>query len=400
MKRITRRRVEPFPSLSPIVSFLSTLSSTSSTVTAASCFQGLDCILLLTGCKVYRLNRWTCVLNWIFRIHCILVVYYAILIKIVYISSDPDVVFTFNVSLIHVFELIQQHYVMFRVNKIAKFHNFLIQGLDEKQLRYLKFMTWIMLLIYLIVCGFCCWMYYDFIVASDETALIIFNFYAPIPVNETSKAKTYGAYYLMLFYFTWIRNGWQMVSCMLYYYFLKCMKFYDDKWKTSLLQYRKTDKLDFRVLFQERILIKNIKETFESLMSFFPFLWFAFNFISMITILIVLFRLGFETSFPTETLLTYYNMFLNFIVLNTITNVKIESRKLSNQVIEFLYREGRLQEPFKLETIHDLTDNVGYNFTASGLFPLEKDLIPSFAGALISFAVLFVQLSQINNNKS
>jgi hypothetical protein len=307
--------------------------------------------------------------------------------------------FTFNVSLIHVFHLIQQHYLMLNGDKILGLHNFLIQGLTSKQRQHLQSMTRVMLLIYVLVCGFCCWMYFDFIVASDETALIIFNFYAPIPVKETSKTRTVIAYYLMLFYFAWIRNAWQMTSCMLYYYLLMCLSFLDDSMKTSVLSHRNRDDLNFEIILRERIKLKSVKESFESLVSPFPFLWFTFNFVSLISILVVLFRLGFSSSFPTETILSFFNVFLTFVILNLVTKINLKGRRLSNQVLESLYRDGNIDAPFKVQVIHDLRNNPVIELTACGFFSLERQVIPSFVGALISFAVLFVQVSEMKKGE-
>lgn len=397
---------------------------------SSKCFQGVDLILSLIGCRFYARSRLSRIVNIILRIHSALVVYYCIIIKVVFIASDPDVVFTFNVSLIQLFHLIQQHYLWWNVKKMSLFHDCLISRISSHQSRFkLRKLGFYLLALYLFICTMCCYMYMGFIVESDKRALIIYNFYSPVPEPTVARWKSWIAYYLMLFYFTWVRNGWQMLSCFLYIYLLKAVSLVDKESLEQMtmeakqsscnfiLDKRETPKDNYptyRKMSLQRMEVEQAKRIFEGFMTPFPLLWFIFNFVSMITILVSVFKLGFKTSFPTEAVLCVINICITFVVLHAISQHNEQSRQLIDIIIRILLREDnqtrsmtgdisqphilteRIQlSPMKVSLIHYLEESSHISLTALGIFNLEKEIFPAFLGSLISFAVLFVQLSQM-----
>lgn len=155
--------------------------------------------------------------------------------------------------------------------------------------------------------------------------------------------------------------------------------------------------------FKNRVHIDQVRGELESKLNLFPLLWFTFNFISMISIMIVLFKSSFEKSLPTESIYTLLNIAVTFAVLFKINSVNEDlavkyDKLISITLVESKFNDQSDRDSFKFSLLHLLRKDRRLLFTAFNVFQLDKDIILPFVGSLISFSVLFVQLSQIKGS--
>lgn len=367
-------------------------------MSSASTIEGLDLILLMSGCKLYNNSKIYLIINYITRIQCIALLYWVILIKIVYISSDPDPIFTFNISIIHIFQLLNQHYLLLRSKQVRQLHQLMVSKMTLKDKKYLRKLTFLMVIIWILASLFSIITYHLCILNSDERILIIYNFYS---YDQTAKIANFWVIfitrYLMLFFFAIIRNSWQLASCFLFYYLLQCLQFYDEKLINNLIN--DSSKLSYVCKVKNRVHIDKLKNELESKLNLFPLLWFTFNFISMISIMIVLFKSSFEKSLPTESVYTFINITITFIVLYKIDSIKnFINTKYDKLICITLNENNNNFDTFKYSYLYILRNNRNIYFTACNIFQLNKGVILPFVGSLVSFSVLFVQLSQIKSS--
>lgn len=179
----------------------SSLMSSAST-SIESTIEGLDLILLMSGCKLYTCSRLLRFINLAARFQCIALLYWVILIKVAYISSDPDPIFTFNISIIHLFQLINHHYLLTRIGKVRQLHKLMVSAINGNKRVYLRRLTFVMAFIWVIASLFSIITYQLCILDSDERILIIYNFYAIKPyADEVTGLIKLVTRYLMLFFF-------------------------------------------------------------------------------------------------------------------------------------------------------------------------------------------------------
>lgn len=363
---------------------------------------GLDIILLLMGCKMYRSSKFFDILNYLFLIHFSLFVYYVIVIKLIFIPTDPDTYFTFSITVIHFTQLINHHILYFKIKHLRRIHILLYQELSCENMKYLKKCCHIMLIFYLAISSLSAYLYIHFIIPSDEMILIINNFYAFTPTTQLSISDHIFVHYLMTLCFSFLRNSWLMISTFTYFHFLDCFKFYYQNMMDQvciLIQGRGLNRKIFDSYSRKQERMIDQVTQFERQMNFFPFLWFSFNFVSLIAILVSTVRIkgaGFHT-FSVESIYNILNIIFTAIVAGKVSDMKNDMKLQREQVTRGLFLERETTSNFQLLLGFLLRlREEKTNFTGWQLFALDKKVLPEFVGSLVTFSVLFVQLLQLD----
>ena len=177
---------------------------------------------------MYKPNRIVRVVNILFWIHFSVIVYYVILIKLIFITSDPDPYFTFSITLIHVTQLINHHILCFKIKHLKNTQDLLFKEFNHKNIQYLRKRCFIMLAVYLSISSVSAYLYTHFIIPNDDMILIINNFYSFQQTSELTTINHIFVHYLMTFYFSFLRNSWLMVSTFIYIHYLDCFNFYHE----------------------------------------------------------------------------------------------------------------------------------------------------------------------------
>lgn len=364
---------------------------------------GLDLVLCAMGCKMYRSNVIIRILNILFWIHFSLIVYYVIVIKLIFISSDPDLYFTFSITLIHFTQLINHHLLCFKIKHLRKVHNILFQELNYENVKYLNRQCYIMLTIYVVTSIVSSYLYVYFIIPDDKMILIINNFYSFNPTSELSLINHIFVHYLMTFYFSFLRNSWLLISTSIYFHFIDCFNFYHEnitKKVCYLIVGKGINHKIFVSFSRKREIMVNQVEKFEREMNFFPFLWFSFNFISMISILVSTVRIkgaGFNT-FSVESIYNILNIIFTGVLARKISHLKNKIQLRNEDVLCKLFQEKEISSNYQLFIgFLNLMREKNINFTGWQLFDLDIKVLPEFIGSLVTFSVLFVQLLQLDD---
>lgn len=357
--------------------------------------KGLDLILMASGCRLYGGTPEIRLLNLFFRVQCFAVIAYCILIRVYKSPHDPDIVFTLNVSMIQIFALTNLIFLIRRSNRIREVLHTLVDGLTEKEREKMRRMSSLFLVAYVLIGIGSTVLYQRYIIPEDDRIIIIYNFYAVFETEALVEWNRIMTYYLMLFFFAWIRNLWQFAVCCLCYYILTMFHMYDEKMLESVLRSRKVTSISFKAKLEERIEWSNLKEKYNSTFNIFPLLWFTFNFITMISNLVVVIRKKtLKDSMPVETFLICLNLWMTFAICGKITSMSKKISTLAEEVTEHIFSLAQdVNQEFLLTFVREIRCCSGYEFTAFHIFSVRKETVLGFSASLISFTVMFIQFT-------
>lgn len=166
-------------------------------------------------------------------------------------------------------------------------------------------------------------------------------------------------------------------------------------------------------LYKLRIEIEDMRLEFSSIFSIFPFLWFSYLFFSFSGIIIITMSSTSNVSQHWTSVISEWIMFSLFVtcVVTAVlysdhlnTKARGMARDFANHLV--LQDDGDLRGSellAKQQRISELS-NYSMNLNAWSMFSLNRGLLLSFTGSLISFSVLFAGLTSenksINDEKS
>lgn len=184
-------------------------------------------------------------------------------------------------------------------------------------------------------------------------------------------------------------NVWAFVSFVVYNYILTCI----DCVHYSFFNHEMSRNKSIQTLRRKWFQVSEIREKFERVFSLLPLLWFANLFMKtmtyMNTIRLMEFRMKLLTAiyvyfFVSKLMYTFYIVFKVDNINHKLSEMfkKVHKRSLSYRNDEFeLLRQ-------------DIAATLYVHLTGFGLFALNKELLLGFVSAVISFTILYLQLTQ------
>ena len=132
---------------------------------------------------------------------------------------------------------------------------------------------------------------------------------------------------------------------------------------------------------------------FERLFTWYPLLTFAYTYLKTILFLIYFKSQTFKFDYKMTTSLYYLSIsiVIPIVLVCFIDHANSESRQLVEQLVSESLIDDDLADCEQL--LNEINQNYKMKFTAYGLFTLDKRLLVGFTSALISFSILFMQLS-------
>jgi len=228
--------------------------------------------------------------------------------------------------------------------------------------------------------------------------------------QEAAKnSQWYYDVYLYLRFLVFIpfhRSHWSSLSVIVYMYFINIINKIELKFLTSTLSKVEEsviaeNTISCRHVLRMRCKIADIRHQFEACVNVFPFLWFSALFISSSGHLQLIKNYGdhgthshVTTNWLIMELLSYaINACFAFRLL---IKIRAENNDINHQCVllsQSIIRNVHNVE-FKQSLLNDLEKGQSIEATGWSLFVLDKSLILSFVGSLITFSILFTQISE------
>jgi len=205
------------------------------------------------------------------------------------------------------------------------------------------------------------------------------------------------------FYVRVARNQWMSFSALPYVYLAIAIELI----KQSIIeQYAKHFKIHhnssisvLKQLLSSMNKIESIKQEFDQLFGIFPLLWFQFIFFATSGIALFCYDMFTQnqTLYASSQAISFTKYlivpFLVIFIVNHQTNqTKSKCEQLANTLTESI-TENTNPNVTHLIRICQTKLNLTFNYTAYGLFELNNGLLLSFGSGLLSFTVMFLQLS-------
>jgi hypothetical protein len=177
-------------------------------------------------------------------------------------------------------------------------------------------------------------------------------------------------------------------GCIVYTVFYRCMTALVETSLERILNYTRQQQVDSRKIHRQFFVVFDAFNDFDDIFSFLPLIWLSFNFsqgayivftsndnIEMTSILLIL-------SFVMENTCV-------FVLLWELERQQKTIRKILTE-ITFILVDKNISNQYP---IHSLMFKISETRpTVFSLFYLDRSLIPSFLGSIVSFTALFFQL--------
>lgn len=154
----------------------------------------------------------------------------------------------------------------------------------------------------------------------------------------------------------------------------------------------------FRAAIVERQRITNLKYRFEDVFNIFPFMIFGYLFISSGGYFILAKSDVHNLSLSmiiSEWLLYFESLIMAFGFLVIVQKFEKRTFDAVTQCIQNIVSMDNSQCPYKFLLISEISDKTIVHYTGWSMFYLNKPFILNFAAALITFTVLFIQVTTI-----
>ena len=345
----------------------------------------LDYILLLNGNVLYKRGRVSIGLNYVFRVVFFILVYNQLYLRLKYLVSATKLTLLYDMSnLSNMMAIaITQHYIWFRRDEIRDLFETMVTNIRPlDQLR----MKWLMMI---------CMVLYVLSSLALIMALVPMAF-SPNFKGGLTKSWIYSTrttYIIALIIRLFIGN-WMATSCSCYVTFYHLF-YYMKQENLRLLNSKIRIQVPFRSS-TEIVRMRNIQDLgikFDQLFNVFPAIW-LLSFLLQSTGYLVLFR---EISMHVQLI------FSEWFILG------IQMSLCLTTIAIVMYRESQNREEVgnlcKL-IIASAGDNLNTNhsmlvneleqplvLTGCGQFEIKPSLLISFIGSVITFSVLFIQLT-------
>lgn len=220
------------------------------------------------------------------------------------------------------------------------------------------------------------------------------SYWTPTPNADDSPIFTM-IYILLFMFLTFHLADAMIVSSVFVYSYLAFLIF---KFKLVFLDYvikKKTTIKEFRIIWNEII---DMRDDLEDNLNTIPFLSIAMLFFNTISI-VVIFSKGDATDGALCRTISYwaFEIVLAIPILSMPFLVSWMQKKLRDHLKKIrkkITREYSSSESELASLMDDIKSNLDMNLTGYGMFKLNKEFVLAFISSVISFSVLFMQLTQ------
>ena len=159
----------------------------------------------------------------------------------------------------------------------------------------------------------------------------------------------------------------------------------------NLRKYFKNNSMKCMRIYWRKICF--VRCRFERLFTWYPLLTFGYTYLKTILFLIYFKSKTFQFDYQMTTSLYYLSIsiVIPIVLVCFIDHANGKSRQLVEQLVSESLVDDNLSDCEQL--LNEINQNYKMKFTAYGLFTLNKRLLLGFASALVSFSILFMQLS-------
>ena len=189
-----------------------------------------------------------------------------------------------------------------------------------------------------------------------------------------------------------ISAGFMLQICTPLYLFI--LRVFKDIISDFLKQEFATTDVEIENYIRRWSQLKTATSTFEDLFSIYPLLWFSNLFVKSCVFLVKLKSMSFEIN---AIILVSYGWFASECVLSSLVLFTIDRVNKSTRMMYDNFKRqnmSRLLVNPKFDRLSvEINDSLSLNLTAWSLFDLNKKFMLSFISSLVSFSVLFMQLS-------
>lgn len=184
-------------------------------------------------------------------------------------------------------------------------------------------------------------------------------------------------------------NTWLFVLFVIYNYVLTSIDYVHISYFNHELSLNES----VQSLRQLWLKVTEVHDTFEHLLSFVPGVLFASLFMRTMTYIAGLRETQLRFNLLTVLLIYFFVSKLTYCVW-IVFKISYTNNHL-NRMFRRFQETSINRNSFDLELLRqDIAATLHVNFTGSGLFTLNKELLLSFASAIVSFTILYLQLTQ------
>lgn len=367
-------------------------------------YGGIDAILTFFGMRLYSGCAITKLINLLMRIHLLVIGYYLAFVRLYFYITAQNDLYMFSFVVYHFAMLIGQHVLACKRPLIAKLYWNLIELCeDEKAKLKIKRLSWRFFLVYLILTGI--WIINAAIRLQTSGSLqVLCNYYTMQPLESIPFRRMLMIYYLDLVFYPFFLFNASLSTVLLYLHILYCIYQIDVDYhcrlKTNLIRTPEIMECNKSEAICRLVRINMARNSFEKALNVFPFIWFSVLFFACSG------NIWLARHYHAMNLTMHYfifdltvyvvNVMLVMVVIFAVSQVKELScekmRKIGSRLVSLSVKDEQITL-----LVNELRHRCQMNFTGWSMFVLDKNLILSFLGGLLTFAVLFIQISEYKN---
>ncbi|KAI1289925.1 hypothetical protein HDE_08167 [Halotydeus destructor] len=236
--------------------------------------------------------------------------------------------------------------------------------------------------------------------ATCVTASVVILFY---PFHASEEAETYYFYwnkpirwyhvvyvYAEHTYQPLVWFHWHIITIPLYIFVFKAIAYAQKNQLNSACHTNQLSSVDVLHLAQVQKSLNIMKKHCNNILGIFPFLWISSSFIRASGLIASIITID-ENDRAGIFILFAYDAFVVFYAILSISYVEEQNGVLIDKLIVKILRTGHIIGGFDV-MVHIIQEKV--KLTALNIFEFNKSLLLSFTASLISFTVLFLQMSR------
>lgn len=344
--------------------------------TSSESFQFIDYLLLLIGCKIFRTNKFVYTLNIVVKLTYVCTLFIGVYTAAIRFSLETILInivgMSYLISILSMLLIVTVKRLEL-LNLITLLNAHLVRA-DHVKLRRSSIVFLILSLV-------------------PITYLLSMVLYSAIQMID-GNFNSFQATLLVLIFIFFISSLFFPVTIALYVHVLYMVLLVEVNFYVLLINGNVTFTADnmLNILNERRYITHKMKNKFNQTLNILPFIWFTYFFCSFSGLIktIGMFdrnRFAIAQAIFVSNLMAYVIAFLAFS-----SSVNRKLSELSDQLISRVMNSGPNRN--RLLLIHELKSDCGLHLNIWDMLPLNKGFLLSFVSSLVTFSVLFIQLSK------